>query len=80
MSGMCLESINGKFPMYPLNTEVKNDIEREYKASGGNVSSLPLLPRCVGGEVDFMIGSKYLMYYPEKIFRLPSGLTIWHHL
>ena len=44
---------------------------------GGIANDLPHLPKCAGGDVDFMIGSKYLRYHPEPIFTLPSGLTIY---
>ena len=36
--------------------------------------------RKVGGDTDFMIGIKYLRYYPQVIFQLPSGLTIYKSL
>ena len=78
MSDICLEIIIGPPPMHPLNTQVKEDSVKGYKAIGGNVSDLPGLPKCVGGEVDFMIGSKYFRYYSEKIFGLLSGLTIYN--
>ena len=41
------------------------------------MSSLPTVPTSVGGDVDLMIGIKYLRYHPEQIFKLPSGLTIY---
>ena len=42
------------------------------------MKNLPKLPRYIGGNTDFMIGIKYLRYYPEKIFQLPSGLSTNH--
>ena len=36
------------------------------------------MPSNVGGEVDIMVGVKYLKYFPEQIFRLPTGLTIYN--
>ena len=39
-----------------------------YELSGGNVKDLPSLPISIGGDVDFMIGTKYLCYHPETIF------------
>ena len=80
MAGICLDTITGQMPMYPLNTQVKEDIEKAYKNSGGDISSLPSLPKMVGGEVDIMIGSKYLRYYPKEVFSLPSGLTIYQSM
>ena len=48
-----------------------------YRKEGKNPQYLPRLPKFVGGHTDFMLGIKYLRYYPEKIFQLPSGLTIY---
>ena len=41
-----------------------------------NPRDLPQFQKYVGGDTDFMLGIKYLRYYPEKLFQLPSGLTI----
>ena len=48
--------------------------------SGGNIEDLPKLPEAVGGKIDFIIGIKYLHYYPQKIFQMPSGLTIYESI
>ena len=56
---------------------VEDDIKKAYKISGGNLKELPKLPKSVGGHTDFMIGIKYLRYYPKKVFQLPSGLSIY---
>ena len=76
MSGVCLDQITAAFPEYPLAGKVSKDIEDAYIASYGNLIGLPLLPVSVGGEVDFMVGIKYLRYHPEPVFKLPSGLVI----
>ena len=39
-------------------------------------SSLPKLPKQVGGDTDILIGSKYLRYFPREIHKFESGLTI----
>ena len=58
--------------------EVAKDIQKEYEKSRTNSrEKLPKLPRSVGGNTDFMIGIKYLKYFPKEIFQLPSGLTIY---
>ena len=77
MSGVCLDRITSKFPTYPLNGKVQEDIAESYKSAGYNPENLPKLPESVGGETDLMIGIKYLKYFPEAVFRLPSGLTIY---
>lgn len=75
LSGICIDNITNKFPIYPLK-EVERDIKIHYEKSNGKVQ-LPTVPHSVGGETDFMIGAKYLRYHPEVIFQLPSGLTIY---
>ena len=77
MSVVCLGNITSKFPLYPLQGKVLNDITNAYKDAGGDPTTLPKIRKSVGGEIDFMIGIKYLMYYPKMIFQLPSGLTIY---
>ena len=78
MSGICLEQITNTFPKYPLQGKVESDIVHAFKKANINKKEeLPKLPKEVGGDTDFMIGIKYLRYYPEEIFKLPSGLTIY---
>ena len=76
LSGICLDKITSKFPLYPLE-EVEQDIHKTYIAQNGDPKTLPKLPSFIGGDVDLMIGVQYLRYYPEKCFSLPNGLTIY---
>ena len=76
-SGVCMDQITVKFPQYPLKGKVEDDIKDAYRREGNDPRYLPNLPKFVGGNTDFMLGIKYLRYYPEKIFQLPSGLTIY---
>ena len=76
MSGLVLPTITGVFPTYEL-TNVENDIQQRCLESGEpDFSSLPKLPRKVGGDTDILIGSKYLRYFPKEIHKFESGLTI----
>ena len=78
MSGLSLEKITTTFPSYPLQGEVEQDFIQAFKKTKKRISKkLPKLPKFVGGDTDFMIGIRYLSYYPEKIFKLPIGLTIY---
>ncbi len=54
--------------------EIQKEIQREYNKSGTNHKNLPKLSRSVGGNTDFMIGIKYLKYFPKEIFQLPSRI------
>ena len=76
LAGRCMDKITETFPSYPLQGKIEEDIRRAYLAEGGNLKKLPLLPASVGGGTDFMIGSKYLKYFPKEVYQLPSGLTI----
>ncbi|XP_066917852.1 uncharacterized protein [Clytia hemisphaerica] len=77
MTGPCLDRVTNTFPMYPLNGEVFNDIKTAFITNGGNASTLPTVPEKVGGDVDFIIGIKYLRHFPKPIFQMLSGLTIY---
>ena len=78
LAGVCLDKITSKFPEYPLKGQIKEDIFRAVEASGEAVDQLPRLPDSIGGDVDFMIGTKYLRYHPVPVFSLPTGLTIYN--
>ena len=77
LAGVCLDKITNTFPEYPLNGKISEDLFNAYKASGNDANQLPKLPSSIGGEIDFMIGTKYLRYHPQPVFSLPSGLTIF---
>ena len=77
MAGVCIDKITNTFPTYPIKGEIEDDIMNAFTKNGGIQQNLPKLPECVGGDVDFMIGTKYTRYHPEAIFSLPSGLTIY---
>ena len=76
VSGTCMDMITEKFPLYPLDGRVEQDITAAYIESGGT-DELPKVEPLVGGETDFMFGGAYLRYFPEQKFRMPSGLTIF---
>ena len=78
LAGVCLDRITNKFPQYPLNGKIKADITHAFKASGATIDQLPKLPDTIGGEVDFMIGTKYLRYHPVPVFTMDTGLTIYN--
>ena len=76
IEGICMEMVTAEFPRYPLET-VKDDIFTTFASTGGDVSTLPGIPKVVGGETDVMIGCKYLKYHPKEVFALPNGLTLY---
>ena len=75
LSGVCLEQITSRMPEYPLE-EVAKDIQTSYTKLGGSCQ-LPKLPNSIGGEVDLMVGVKYLRYHPKLVHQLSSGLALF---
>ena len=79
LTGICLPKVTGDFPGYNLKN-VENDIRSKCENIGGAelVSKLPRLTSMMkGGDVDVLIGSKYLRYFPEKVHKFESGLGIF---
>ena len=72
-----MDCITETFPQYPLQGKVFNDIKECYIKEGNDLQFLPNVPKSIGGDVDFMVGIKYNRYFPEPVFQLPSGLTIY---
>ena len=67
MSGLVIERLTDEFPTYVLDTSVQKDIVTEFVKCKGNVNDLPKLLKKIGGQVDIMIGVKYLRYYQRYI-------------
>ena len=63
-----------------LKGQVEADVRNDYTSNGKVPKYLPKLPAFVGDHTDFMIGVKYLLYYPKKVFQLLSGLAIYKSL
>ena len=76
VSGICLKKITGTFPRFPL-TGAEIDLRQAFQASGGDPTSLPKLPKFVGGDTDIMLGVQYLKWFPKEIFSLPNGLKLY---
>ena len=75
MRGLVMETVTNPFARYSL-LEAYEDLRREYGQGEG--SALPLVPDEIGGsKVDVMVGIKYLAFFPELVFSLPSGLGIF---
>ena len=76
LTGISLESITTTFPQYPL-LKPFQDISDHFKSTGGNPKQLPRPDKSVGGDIHFMIGIRYLRYFPRLVHQLPSGLSIY---
>ena len=78
LCGTCLDTVTAPFPdcyVRSFEAEVREICRME--KGDEFVKSLPRFPRRVGGATDIMIGIKYLRYFPQSVYRLPSGLTIF---
>ena len=75
MRGLVMDTVTNDFALYDLQ-EAYEDLCKAYGRGEG--AALPAVPSKIGGsKVDVMIGIKYLAYYPELVFSLPSGLAIY---
>ena len=75
MRGLVMDTVTNPFAMYDLQ-EAFEDLCEAYGQGEG--AALPAVPAKIGGsKVDVMVGIKYLAYFPELIFSLPSGLAIY---
>ena len=82
VSGLSLPKLTTEFPRYELK-EVEEDIRKRSFDEGGNdlVSKLPKLPDVIdGGDVDILIGCRYLRYFPKSVHRFDTGLEILESL
>ena len=77
LAGVCLDRITSTFPHYPIQGKVKDDIYNAFNESNCTEEELPKLPEFIGGDIDIMIGAKYLRYHPDPVFSLTSGLTVF---
>ena len=71
--GLTMKNVVGQMPRFNL-TKTLDDVKAQYK-SNKKLQEL-VIPSVLGGEIDMILGSKYLRIYPEPIQVLPSGLTV----
>ena len=74
ISGLCLDTVTAEFPKYDI-PMVERGIHSAYLTTRQNPKNLPKLPSHVGGRTDFMIGIKYLKYFPKAVYQQPSRYT-----
>ena len=76
LTALRMLSITTPFPLVRL-LQAWTDLQQEaYKAS--NDLKLPEVDEEIGGtSVDLILGIKYLKYFPQLVFNLPSGLAVY---
>ena len=76
MRGLVMKDVTNPIALYHLQ-EAYDELAAAHAVAGGG-KDLPAVPPTVGGRrVDFMVGIKYLRFFPVLNFSLPSGLSIY---
>ena len=76
LSGLCLDKVTTKFPIYPLKGVIR-DLRAMCRDQGKAAFEIPKMPERVGGDTDILIGIKYAKYFPELIHMCPTGLAVY---
>ena len=71
--GQTLRSLVGQMPRFNLTRTLK-EIKEQYP-DNSRLQSL-VIPPVLGGEIEMILGSKYLKIYPEVVQVTPTGLTV----
>ena len=72
--GLCMDTVVGKLPFYrlkPLLSQIKEENPTNKKLKSLNI------PKVLGGDVDLLLGIKYLRIMPKPVHVLPCGLTVF---
>ena len=78
LTALRMPEVSSEFPLWPL-SEAWKGLQVAYDAKmGGNGLPLPTVEDAVGGDkVQIMVGIQYQRYFPELVFSLPGGLSIY---
>ena len=71
--GLTMRSVVGQMPRFNLERTL-NEVKHTYKHN--TVLQSLKIPEVLGGDIDMILGSKFLKIYPEPIQTTPSGLTV----
>lgn len=75
ITALRMPNVTSEFPLLHLQ-QAWDDLAAA--ASGQQVGKLPTVDKTIGGSaVDLIVGIKYLKYFPQLVFSLPSGLAIY---
>ena len=72
--GLCMDTVVGKLPCYrlkPLLSQIKEENPDNQHLKRLNI------PKVLGGDVDLLLGIKYLRIMPKPVHVLPCGLTVF---
>ena len=71
--GQTMKSLVGQMPRYDLTRTLK-EVKQQYPENQ-KLQNL-VIPDVLGGEIEMILGSKYLKIYPEPVQITPTGLTV----
>ena len=71
--GQTMKSLVGQMPRYDLRRTL-DDVKKQYP-SNKKLQQL-IIPPVLGGEIEMILGSKYLKVYPDPVQVTPTGLTV----
>ena len=74
LRAITLDCITGESPLF--NVEAATKDLKDDKPTDCVLQNL-CVPKCVGGEVDILIGTLYNLIFPKPVHHLPNGLTIY---
>ena len=77
LTGYCLDKVTATFPIFNLQ-EIEKDLRAKCKKQDGEsmLQKLPKLSKCVGGDTDILIGSRYSRCHPNEVWRV-DGLRVY---
>ena len=77
LSALRMETVTNAFPYWELQ-DAWDEINEKYRSELPENPELPQTEPGIGGKpVDVMVGIRYNKYFPELIYSLPNGLSIY---
>ena len=76
VTGLHMPNITAEFPLVEL-ANAWIDLTTHAASAGKPLTGLDIDGRVGGSCVDVILGIRYLKYYPELVFSLPSGLAVY---
>ena len=67
----------GDVDMEPIIEEIREAARKSEALPGSDAALKIQSPKVISGDIDMLIGSKYLSIYPEPVFSTTEGLTIY---
>ena len=77
ITGLKMKQVTSPFPVWDLQ-QAWDEVVQGYSTDQPSGPPLPQVPGTIGGtSVDLLIGIRYSKYFPELLYTLPCGLSIY---